>query len=250
MTTELQLPVSARLAALAPAEVDSQVASSVRQCGVDLRDNTKHMWAYEKPDGTKVPAKTTYGFSASASCVSDVEAAKRRLSHAMTPPTADQATGWLAELSVITARRMDDDTTEDFRAAAYSRRLAEYPADIARHSLLVHRWKFFPTWAELADVCDELMEPRRKIQQALEWAEREARDIELKARALPSEETVTLTPEEAAARKAETDLMLANLLGSLKAMSAQEEADDDARAKAAAASYERFRQPPAPDAAE
>ncbi|WP_146038662.1 hypothetical protein [Paracoccus sp. SY] len=140
--------------------------------------------------------------------------------------------------------------TEDLRAAAYSRRLADYPADIARHALLVHRWKFFPTWAELAEVCDELMEPRRKIQKALDWAGKQARERELKARALPDQDSVTLTPEEAAARKAETDQMLASLLGSLKAKSAQEDADAAARAQAAADSYQKFRQPPAQEAAE
>lgn len=197
----------------------------MQQCGVDLRERRDHKFSYERPDGTIAPARVVTYWSASAETVDQVEAARRRLAHSLTPPARDQAIGWIAELSVITARRMDDDMTEDLRAAAYSRRLADYPADIARHALLVHRWKFFPTWAELADVCDALLAPRRQMQAALDAAEREARERELKARALPTESAAVKTPEERAAVSAS----LGDLIAGINARAAAERAEAEAR---------------------
>lgn len=71
--------------------------------------------------------------------------------------------GWIAELSVITAKRTDDDFTESLRLTAYTNRLQHYPADIVAEALLRHTWKFFPSWAELKDVLEDLHRPRRAI---------------------------------------------------------------------------------------
>lgn len=227
MTHDPQIPVAVRLAALTPAATDSQVVLSAQQCGVDLRERLEHKFSYERPDGSIAPARSVAFWSACAETVEQVDAARRRLNHSLTPPSHDQAVGWIAELSVITARRLDDDMTEDLRAAAYSRRLSEYPADIARHALLVHRWKFFPTWAELAEVCDALLEPRRKMQAALDAAERDARERELKARALPDESTAIKTPEERAAVAAS----VGDLIAGINAKAAAERAKAEAEAK-------------------
>lgn len=81
----------------------------------------------------------------------------------VTPAPKNQIEEWLAELSVITRRKQDDDITESLRLSAYSSRLAEYPADVAREALLRHKWLFFPAWAELQDVCDKLAAPRRAM---------------------------------------------------------------------------------------
>lgn len=77
--------------------------------------------------------------------------------------TTNQIEEWLAELSVITRRRQDDEITESLRLAAYSRRLSQYPADVAAEALLRHRWLFFPAWAELEEVCERLVTPRRAM---------------------------------------------------------------------------------------
>lgn len=90
----------------------------------------------------------------------------------MTPPAKTQIAMWLAELSVITARRVDDQDTEQLRATAYSIRLQSYPADIARHALLVHRWKFFPAWADLEEVCENMIKTRQALARAIDLAER------------------------------------------------------------------------------
>lgn len=70
---------------------------------------------------------------------------------------------WLAELSVMVARRPDDDATETLRLRAYTDRLGAYPADVVREALLVRTWRFWPSWAELKEVCDQLVRNRRAI---------------------------------------------------------------------------------------
>jgi hypothetical protein len=89
--------------------------------------------------------------------------------------------GWIAELSVITRRAKDDEMTERLRLSAFAKRLAKYPADIAQEALLVHKWLFFPAWAELQDVCDKLVSARAAVLWHLRNAplekEPEARDL-------------------------------------------------------------------------
>ena len=101
-----------------------------------------------------------------------------------TPAPKPQIEEWLAELSVITRRKHDDDITEGLRLSAYSARLAEYPADIAKEALLRHKWLFFPAWAELQDVCDKLAAPRR----AMLWHLQNAKIEEPEEREAPSPE--------------------------------------------------------------
>jgi hypothetical protein len=101
-----------------------------------------------------------------------------------TPAPKPQIEEWLAELSVITRRKQDDDITEGLRLNAYSSRLAEYPADIAKEALLRHKWLFFPAWAELQDVCDKLAAPRR----AMLWHLQNAPVEEQENREIPSAE--------------------------------------------------------------
>jgi len=74
---------------------------------------------------------------------------------------------WLAELSVISAKRADDAASEALRVEAYAARLSRYPADVVKAALLDRPWKFWPTWAELERVCEELSSPRRAMMSAL-----------------------------------------------------------------------------------
>lgn len=142
----------------------------------------------------------------------------------MTPPTRDQAEGWIAELSVITARRQDDEQTEALRLAAYASRLADYPADIVRHALLGKRWKFFPAWADLADACDELLVQRRRMMTALNEEAARMREEGIRARALPSEETVVRSPEEEVAHRQQ---VVDSLRGQIEALNGAARADCD-----------------------
>jgi hypothetical protein len=92
----------------------------------------------------------------------------------LTPAPIREIEGWLAELSVIVARRPQEEVDEAVRLTAYSNRLAAYPADVARHALLGLRWKFWPTWDELAEVCDGLASTRKVMVAAALRAPREA----------------------------------------------------------------------------
>lgn len=84
------------------------------------------------------------------------------------PAEARDAEAWLAELSVIVAKRQDDEFSESLRLEAYASRLRRYPADVARAAVLDHSWRFWPSWSELEKVCDRLMAPRRAMLNALE----------------------------------------------------------------------------------
>lgn len=75
---------------------------------------------------------------------------------------------WLAELSVITAKRQDDDMTESLRLRVYTERLVPYPADIVRHALLGVTWHFWPTWDALKRYCDKQNEERQALVRALD----------------------------------------------------------------------------------
>lgn len=88
----------------------------------------------------------------------------------MTRPSPDRVEEWLAELSVIVARRPDDDITEALRLRAYTNRLCEYPADVVREALCKVTWKYWPCWEELKGVCDALSAPRRVTLAAIERA--------------------------------------------------------------------------------
>lgn len=130
--------------------------------------------------------------------MAQVETARASLTYCMTPPEHAQVFGWIAELSVITARRADDDMAEDLRSHAYARRLGEYPADIVRHVLLIERWKFFPTCAELLEKCDALVSKRKALAAALDRAERSL----LNPVPTPPETPAGITEEERARRAA------------------------------------------------
>lgn len=74
---------------------------------------------------------------------------------------------WLAELSVLVAKRQDDEFSEELRVSAYSSRLAVYPADVVRTVLLEETYKFWPTWGELERRCKVLTSPRKNMIAAL-----------------------------------------------------------------------------------
>lgn len=135
--------------------------------------------------------------SVAGDALARVEAANA-LAGFVTPAPKGQIEEWLAELSVITRRRQDDDITENLRLSAYSSRLADYPADVAREALIRHKWLFFPAWAELQDVCDKLAAPRRAMiwhlqnaPQAQEPDEREIPSAEKRAEMVAYAQRIT-----------------------------------------------------------
>ncbi|QBX35159.1 hypothetical protein E4191_10975 [Paracoccus liaowanqingii] len=170
-----------------------------------------------------------------------IAAMRKRLEDAATPATNDRMEVWLVELDLIAPRKVSSSIEDDLRMQAYLTRLSAYPADVVREALLRRTWRFFPSWAELKDVCDELMKPRLAVLAALERAEQEAHERELGARSLPTEQTAVPTDGEAAARKAEAAHLVNEVLKGMKAKLAADEAAQEADAKAAQDSYAPFR---------
>lgn len=87
----------------------------------------------------------------------------QRVERALTPAVPRRIEEWLAELSVLVPRRQNDEFTERLTLAAYSSRLAGYPADVVREALLGRIWRFWPSWHELHQVCEDLAAPRRQM---------------------------------------------------------------------------------------
>ena len=98
----------------------------------------------------------------------DIKAALADLRNFATPAPIPKIEGWLAELSVISAKRQDDGFTEGLRLSAYASRLSQYPADVARYCILEKTWKFWPTWSEMKEICDAKAGPRMHMIAALE----------------------------------------------------------------------------------
>lgn len=203
--------IAHRLAEHSVAETNSLLVSSARQHGVSLTERTDWRVSYEKPDGTIVPAGIVKaGWVAEAATPAELDAVERKVLTGMAPPERDQVAMWIAELSVITARREDDHATESLRLAAYVSRLRDYPADVVREALLTRRWKFFPTWSELGMVCDDLVKPRRDMLASLERARNEAQRRERSA-GLVSPGKYSQTTEERRATAASLGSILAEM---------------------------------------
>lgn len=214
----------------------------VQQCGVRLREDIDWRGSYEKPDGTIVPAQATRrGWIAAGETADQIEAARAKLDASMTPAMPDQVNLWIAELSVITARREDAPEVEALRLSAYRSRLSAYPADVSREALLGHPWRFFPAWAELAEVCDRLVAERRQIKAALERAAADLAERELRARALPTEGTATQTQEEAEASRKRRATVLGDMIAEMRAKAEAEQARQDEDAVRAAENFAAYR---------
>lgn len=159
--------VRAYLGSHKPQDVDKAAVLRASQLGVGLA--VKFDYRFPKDErGNSLPLVTLVKgvtVSGSAQARADTVAAIRRLEINAEPREVE---GWLAELSVITARRADDEFSETLRLEAYASRLRRYPADVAREAVLGRSWKFWPAWSELETVCDQLAAPRRAMIRALE----------------------------------------------------------------------------------
>lgn len=149
------------------------MASLVRSFGIKLDEKTRTLYPAEGGSRSQLVAIRCYGDP-----LSDDQLARL---DGFFAPAEDRIIGqWLAELSVISAKREDGDMSETLRLHAYTRRLNSYPADIVWHVLLDRPWKFFPTWAELLELLEPAMEYRRALRQS-------ARDV------LPKEPTEVIS---------------------------------------------------------
>lgn len=184
--------IAAWLSGKRPQDVDSLLVSRASQRGVGLRLHAEHRFPRDA-NGNSLPTVTVYRGCQVTGPADDAKAVGADMARLMTPAPPGAIEGWLAELSVITARRQDDAFTEELRLTAYATRLARYPADVARAALLDHPWKFWPTWVEVEEVCEKLTAPRRMMLNALSCAF----DL-VSPPASPDEERERVTAEAAA----------------------------------------------------
>jgi hypothetical protein len=150
-----------------PAEVDQALRTSLRsRLGVELQMDFEFRFPpggghYQVPvrshlDGERV----------------NFPAALAKVRSAMTPPTIDQAEGWLALLSVATAGARRSEAGAEATMSLYAAYLRRYPADVAKAACeamaTTSRW--WPVLADLLAACDRLAAPRRVMLAALERA--------------------------------------------------------------------------------
>ena len=159
--------VAAWLARRSPADTDKVAASRASSHGVGLRVRFESRYPSGK-NGERLPS-----YEVAVGCdvrgePEQIEAALSDLRNFMTPAPIREIEGWLAELSVIVARRPDDAFAEELRVSAYASRLSRYPADVVRHVLHRLTYKFWPSWDELEKRCEAMTGPRRHMIAALE----------------------------------------------------------------------------------
>ena len=153
--------VAAWLARQAPADMDKAAVSRASQRGVGLR--IKYEGRYPQGQPSYIVAT-----GCEVSPGGDHAAALADLHNFMTPAPIRQIEAWLAELSVMVAKRQGDEMEEGLRLTAYASRLCRYPADVARAVTIGASYKFWPTWDELEKRCEAMVSPRRQMIAALE----------------------------------------------------------------------------------
>ena len=166
-TPENSERVAAWLAKQAPSDMDAAAVSRASSHGVTLKVKLDGGAVYDA-NGNMIDFRTYAVGAVAIGSPEAKQAALDDLRNFMAPAPIRQIEFWLAELSVIVARRGDDEFGEELRVSAYSSRLSRYPADIARHALLGVRHKFWPAWSELETVCDKLASHRQQMIAALE----------------------------------------------------------------------------------
>jgi hypothetical protein len=119
------------------------------------------------PNGERLPSYVV-AVGCEVSPQGDHVAALADLRNFMTPAPVRQIEAWLAEMSVIVAKRQGDEVEESLRITAYTGRLSRYPADVARAVTIGASYKFWPSWDELEKRCEALTSPRRQMIAALE----------------------------------------------------------------------------------
>ncbi len=165
-TQENSHRVATWLAGQRPLDMDKAAVSRALSHGVGLR--VKYEFRYpEGPNGEHLPSYMI-AVNCDVSPTGDHAAALADLRNFLTPAPVRKIEEWLAELSVIVARRQDDPFADELRVSVYSARLTRFPADVVRSVLIDQTYKFWPTWEELEKRCKALVAPRIQMIAALE----------------------------------------------------------------------------------
>lgn len=158
--------VASWLATQRPADMDKAAVSRALSHGVGLTVKYEHRFP-SGPNGEHLPSYQI-AVACDVSPDGNHESALADLRNFLTPAPVRKIEEWLAELSVIVARRPDDQFADELRVSVYSARLTRFPADVARSALVDATYKFWPTWEELEKRCRALVAPRLQMIAALE----------------------------------------------------------------------------------
>lgn len=158
--------IASWLARHKPVDMDKAAVSRAHSHGVILEVR------YEGRYPTGANGERLPGYEVAAGCHAHGTPSQRRaaaddLKNFLLPADVRDIEMWITELSVITAGRGSDGISAELQLTAYSSRLAQYPADVVKHALTIHPWKWFPSWAELERVCEAKSSPRRHMLAAL-----------------------------------------------------------------------------------
>lgn len=158
--------VAAYLSRHSPEDMDKAAVSRASQHNVGLLVRYDHRFP-TGPNGENLPSYTVAVGCEVHGDDANRKAALADLENFITPAPIRQIEAWLAELSVICAKRRDGDFDEGLRLTAYASRLNRYPADVVKYALLDSSWQFWPTWAELEKICNAKAGPRKHMIHAL-----------------------------------------------------------------------------------
>lgn len=102
-------------------------------------------------------------------------AAAAELRKSLTPASIEELVNAVRDLATMTIPRQGDEMTGFYTLKAYAEKLADYPRKVALTALKdwpsqpnTQAARFFPVWAELREMCERVMLPRRLMLVALE----------------------------------------------------------------------------------
>lgn len=145
-----------------PQALQGELQSLASRLGVRLQ--VKLEGRYPKgPNGENLPSYSVASGCEIGGSVGQAENIVPLIEEILKPAGQGEIEAWLAELSVLVAKRADDEFTETLRLEAYASRLAQYPADVAYNAVLGSTWKFWPTWDELRQICEQHTTPRKHM---------------------------------------------------------------------------------------
>ena len=160
------------LASRTPYQVEKALVSRASSRSVGLDVIYDHRFPRDGK-GNSLPVQSVCKAVKVSGSPEDIEAVRQDFIKAMQPATDDMIEGWLAELSVITAKRNDDEFSETLRIGAYVARLRRYPADVVYDVLFRKTHKFFPSWSDLQGDLELMTAPRRMVIDTLERRQQE-----------------------------------------------------------------------------
>lgn len=139
-------------------------ASLMSSHGVDLEPVSEWRFPNDKP-----AYQVSRGCTVRLSDTANVPAALERLEGAMMTPDREQVEEWLAAVQIATAGAKRSEASQAIALEIYASALGEFPADVV-HTACVRiatTSKWFPVLAEIVELCEKLVTPRREMLRAL-----------------------------------------------------------------------------------